>query len=510
MPQAVDGTTRRAGEAGGHAAQPHPAGKLTAGAAVPQAAVSRRAFSLAELMIALAILAMGLLVIGAALPVGFRYTRDSINLASGEAAAHFGLDLLQQKLCIHRKAMDRNGTPRCEPGLFVPRRGESSPPEWSTFELGEFVPDYEPIVKVRPLFTQNISATPGPTYGQEIALPPWGQGVVLTEAAIRNWLKPADLDGELLEVDLEQPILVRPPLPSVAMVYPPVTADITQYPDMFFAGPYYPNPVLTPPNGRESVKALERRVAWTAFYRRVLYADPNNPASVGDPTLYEFIAVSVRVPDADQHFPSQHPDDAGDYLSAGVAPLPQSGGSALNPGYFGEDNYDLAAPVPWLVTFSDPLPAPPGGFDMHGNPLLADNWTPVAAQPPPTLTFKCSARRDPLFPVGTMFIPARNDVAPHALRTGGDWKVGFGPPTTNLPLFEVVTRPDPTTVVVKYNGFYPRASDDVQQIAPAAGAWPVWVIPPAARRDSSGNVLWSNQSSILAVARRFVRLPEVP
>jgi hypothetical protein len=272
--------------------------------------------------------------------------------------------------------------------------------------------------------------------------------------------------------------------------------------------------VPNPPDGSETIRALERRVVWTAFYRRALYAaddpaSPNyNPDAVGDPTLYEIIAVALRVPDRDQHFPAQHPDDGGTYI-AGFAPMPQSGGQAPAPD--GSDNFDVAAPMPWLVSFVDPLPAPPL-FDATGTPVLAGGVTPVAVQPPPVLRFRCSPRRDPLFPVGTIFIPARNDVCPHALRGGGGagtW-VDFGPTTTSLPIFEVVARPDSTTVDVKYNGYFPRRCASGYYATPGGDEWPVWVIPPAARRDPSGSVLWNNQSPILAVARRFIRVPEVP
>lgn len=87
-------------------------------------------------------------------------------------------------------------------------------------------------------------------------------------------------------------------------------------------------------------------------------------------------------------------------------------------------------------------------------------------------------------------------------------RVGFGPPApTTLPIYEVVDRPDATTVVVKFNGFYPRKGADT----PAPGEWPVWVIPPAFEEvDGNNRPVFGKRSPILAVARRYIRLREIP
>src|SRR5512140_928880 len=83
-----------------------------------------RGFSLAELMIALGVLAMGLLVIGAALPVGIQYSRDTINQATGQAAVSYALDLIEAHIAIERSVGRLNlGVPTLvkAPSIFVPR-----------------------------------------------------------------------------------------------------------------------------------------------------------------------------------------------------------------------------------------------------------------------------------------------------------------------------------------------------------------------------------------------------
>ena len=68
--------------------------------------------------------------------------------------------------------------------------------------------------------------------------------------------------------------------------------------------------------------------------------------------------------------------------------------------------------------------------------------------------------------------------------------------------------------MVKYNGYYPvvnGSSPPGSWGPPAAQNWPVWVIPPASEGvDASGNPIFDNHSPILAVARRYVKLREVP
>jgi len=118
--------------------------------------------------------------------------------------------------------------------------------------------------------------------------------------------------------------------------------------------------------------------------------------------------------------------------------------------------------------------------------------------------------------VGSVFIPARND----RLSRLDAGQTHFGPLTrTGWPIYEVVSRPDETTVVVKYNGYFPvygeannPSNPSTWRRAPAA-RWPVWVIPPASEdvvgSGSSARPVFTNKSPILAVARRYIRLPNL-
>ena len=429
-------------------------------------------------MIALAILGMGLLVIGAALPVGLRYTRESVNIATGQAAAEYALDLIEQNVCLPRAILDTTIDPSPvvrEPGLFVPRDVAS----------GDFDPNYEPVIKVHPLYVRSIDATPGSgILGQEYT-PPLDDWV---EQAIYNELPNLGIVPDPNECDYNA--WLRPALPSVAQVYPPVTPDTPFSQVDFFTSMYAPRPVrslATPIQGAETRKVLDSQISWTAFYRRVSYDDPSTVGiNEGDPTLYEFIAVAVRRPSLRHRFPVQDPSNGSDGSFAGV---------------------DTPVPVSWLLTFNDPLPMPMGGFDAPtGCPLDA------AGQPlglngpvPATIAFTCNAGFSGLFPVGSILIPARNDVAPSVLI--GAVPIDFGPkaPTT-LPIYEVVQRPNDITVVVKFNAYYPRQGN----ARPPGSQWPVWVIPPAYEEGTSLNPVLPDRSPIVAVARRYVRLREIP
>lgn len=337
----------------------------------------RRGFSLAELMVALAVLALGLLVIGAALPVGVRYTRQSIDMATGQAAAEQALNLIEQNLSLPETILDLSGGQIREPGLFQPRSQPTADPP------GELDPGYEPLIKVRPLFTHCIDARPGSgTYGQQV---PW-DGKVGVEDRIREWLTAIFGAGnntkECDPTAINNGPWLRPALSSVALAYPPISADLPYVPGSFLGtggfevSKYVPKPV----SPAEALKALERRVTWTAFYRRVSYdAD-------SDPALYEFIVVAVYRPSPNHRFP-----------------LLEDGGDAAF--VYGEYKGNAsAAPVPWLVTFNAPLPAPPGGgFDPNGFPNMGGQGEPA------TLRFEFDppvAAYQGLFPVGTIFIPA--------------------------------------------------------------------------------------------------------
>lgn len=496
-------------------------------------------FSLAEMMIALAILGMGLLVIGAALPIGIRYTRASVNKATGEAAAEYALDVIEQNVCL-RNTILKAGVLKCEPGLFQPRNTG-----------GEFEANYEPVIKVRPLHVRGIDARPGSAfYGQQanVTLAP-------TEHSIRYWLPP-NVDTTEADADASFGNLTGPwmrwALPSVATVYPPITSDEPFDLNSFVStvnGKYERREVRSPwsvPAGSETLKALDRRIVWTAFYRRVSYA------AGSDPALYEFIVVVLRVPGAGYRFPVQEPNDGGlsdsdgpgtsvgngengEMTVTGIGSLGPNGGygsasagasSGGRPGgdgnaVGGASDIETAAPIPWLVCFQS-LPTPPGGstaFNVDGYPLDAFNNVVTVGSPnaPATLTFRCLARRSGLFPVGSIFIPARNDdtpdmIVPQTIPPEG--RVGFGPPApTALPIYEVTERPDDYTVIVKFNGYYPMMGtpgSGANPHTPPGNEWPVWVIPPAFNEYEGNQPVAPDQCQIVAVARRYMRLREVP
>ncbi len=447
---------------------------------------SIRAFSLAEMMIALAILGLGLLVIGAALPIGLRYTRDSVNIATGQAAAEYGLDLIAQNVCLPRTIYDPNTplTPTLirAPGLFQPRAmvgGETF--NLRNYASAEFIPDYEPVIKVRPLYTRAIDMA-----NIEVAESTSG---IFGENAVRNWM-----NGMVDPKESDSEPWIRAALSSVATAYPPITPsggpvnspNSTEYTPAAFLSALGGNEYARWQVGTETRKVIDNLTSWTAFYRRVSYDDPNTVGNESDPTLYEFIAVAVRRPSLKHRFPVQNPGSEGmQTFSASTALV-------------------TAAPVPWLISFlGDPatgvLPVPSSGFDTNGFPALGPS--------PATLTFTCDASFTGLLPVGSILIPARNDVAPSNPMLTGATPVNFGPPApSTLPIYEVVQRPNDTSVVVKFNGYYPRQG--TFGVAPTD--WPVWVIPPAYEEGTSSNPAFGDKSPILAVARRYVRLREIP
>jgi len=423
-------------------------------------------------MIALAILGMGLLVIGAALPVGLRYTRESVNIATGQAAAEHALDLIAQNVCLARRIL---GPPDREPGLFQPRDVAS----------GDFDPSYEPVIKVRPFYVRSINATPGSvTFGEE-SDPAWGASVeqaiyyCLTSLAVTNDTRECDYFGWMYAA-----------LASVAQVYPPITPDAPFLQSEFFADKYHARPVLGPgANGAETRKVLDSLISWTAFYRRVFYDDSTTlTVNEGDPTLYEFVAVAVRRPSARSRFPLQ------------------------DPAIFLFSGDDVPAPVPWLVAFAT-LPALPA---FTTDTTTGQRLLPAGFTPPATLQFLASAVVGALLPVGSVIIPAEDDVCPAGLPGQNSpptnppvqW-AGFVPSAPGvLPIYYVVdrvTKADGTfVIIVKYNGYYPWTYNN------NARNWPVWVIPPAYEEGTSSNPVLPNRSPILAVARRYVRLREIP
>lgn len=431
-----------------------------------------RAFSLAELMIALIILAFGLMVIGAALPIGLRYTQQIADETNGEAAAEYALDLIAGHVRLSRDPYDElgGGALRYTPDVFQPRDPTT----------GRADDNWEPLLKVRPLPLRNVVTTPGGDgYGPrfaEIA----SQCYEATETAVGNWLA-----GAASHKEYDAPRWwVAPALASVTAAYPPISADRRYYPDDFFGDPYATrmvrSPVVGP--GSETVKAARQRIVWTAFYRRVSY----QPGS--DPQLYEFITVACRLPSARHRFPR---------LTGGA-------------GFPVYNNGDTMAPVPWLVTFVG-WDAPPA-FDLSRYDRILVPGVPGPAK----YRFYASADVARLLGPGSILVPAVNDERPDSIPgqtpppAAPLRLAGFVPHAPDaLPIYEVERTErldtDVVAVVVKPNGYYPWTIDGNPL------RWPVWIIPPAFQeRDSAGQPVYEKRSPIVGIARRYVRLTEIP
>lgn len=475
----------------------------------------RPAFSLAEMMIALAILAMGLLVIGIALPVGAKFQSESINLATADAAADYAESVIRGRMCIPRDLYEGGELVAFSP-IFVPRDDGEGGGFGSGGDRGLFDPTYEPLIKVRALWTQNAVATPGGTFGYHDQGNTFYVGPlapVLPEARVDWWItnmagfgQPGPKESGARQFYQSSPWIWWS-LPSVAMVYPPVEPDTrrlaTNYFDAFQdSGMYTRRPVTDTGSGvvgAETLKALDRRVNWTAFYRRVSYRTGS------DPTYYEFIIVVTRRPSARHQFPVQ---DVTASAALGAKSSSGSQGSQIPDAMPGVGS---GAPMPWLVTFNS-LPAPPNGFDAQGNPLGSGNTPLSIGTAPAFMRFTINPNYSALFPEGGIFIPARNDDYEDAeIVIPENYLVKFGPISpTVLPIYEVAERPDDQTVLVQYNGYYPMRGDRTPLSASSAGLWPVWVIPPAfEERDSDGDPLLEDKSPVLKVHRFFINLPEI-
>jgi len=446
---------------------------------------------MAELMIALIILGFGLLVIGAALPVGLTYTRKTVERSTGEAAAAHALDVIEQQVRLCRDVLDDQwddwgglpGTLRYRADLFCPRDPNTGEPAMDGARM------YEPRIKVRPLLPVPIDPS-----NPDASYQPGTPGAYHDlEKSIKNWLSQYGGSGNYEERKEWDAFTANsnwaaPSIPSILAVYPPISISVVQNnvafaADEFFADAY--KRVQVPPGACR--QALDRRVSWVAFYRRVSYAQDS------DPRLYEFVTVAVRMSAQRRGF------------------LRPSGGSVptMEPGPTLGSSLETVSPVPWLVTFTQ-LPLLIQGTDYGAednrplNPGFVD---------PATLTFYASPLVARVLPPGSIFIPAVNDSAPSAV-PGNTQYAGFVPhaPET-LPIYEVLERKqvgdNAFQIVVKNNGFYPW----VAQGAPAT-AWPVWVIPPAFTGefdlDADSYPVFEDRSPILAVARRIIWLPEVP
>jgi prepilin-type N-terminal cleavage/methylation domain-containing protein len=455
-----------------------------------RATCRRPAFSLAELMIALAILGMGLLVIGAALPVGVKFAQESVHMATGEAALEAAFETIEQKVCLIDDVYDQiDDRLIAESPIFVPREDDSGVNE------GRMRPRYEPVIKVRPLWTQHVDAMPGSsTYGLQLNF----DAPAIPELRVAEWFDSVLplLDGDAVEYDT---VWLRPAVSLAALVYPPVGRDRQLYPDHYFSGPYVYDSNYDMLQTAEIERILKERFFWVSFYRRVSYADGSDPA------LYEFLTAIVRRPSTNHRFPVQ-PSLTGAYAVApdGDKNAGPAAKATEGAGVPSDSTWESVSPIPWLFGFTG-LPAPLNGFTDEGYP---DN----GGQDPATLTFYCDPTFSALLPVGTIFIPARNDGdTAHMHPSLGSTTVMLSPPATSaMVYYEVVERPNEATVVVRFNGYYPVAKQSNSFFVPAPNAWPVWVIPPSFKEYEPGvGPLLEDASPIVAIGRRVMRLPQI-
>jgi hypothetical protein len=479
------------------------------------------AFSLAELMIALAILGMGLLVIGRALPAGVQLTKDAADLSTGAAAAEYGLDTVERRLCMRWQITDPLSTDPAAvvrpPTMFQPRlpvnMGDVS--QNATPRVA-----YEPLIKVRPVFTQNVVAGGNSgTVGNPIFNPQLTGYKIWSEEQIAQWFVEAGYGTGLApnEYDLEW---MRPAIPASEIVYPPVQyaeAASERTPAAFFNEPYdfvrWDHAAAT--ETREQV--LTRTIGWVSFIRRVSYAEGSRR------DLYELIAVAVRRPSTNHRYPVQARNSGGMSSSYGGGGIETSMARTTSGGDVGEGDatqrsitantpygyslIDTAVPVPWLVTFED--------WDTTGlqytTVISGDTTQRTMTQSPGKLVFTAGSDVGPLLPPGSVIIPATNDTRPTAYNTPGTNAVqyaGFVPSLDGpLPIYEVTEAVELTPggaweITVGDIGVYPWVSPPE-----AHDRWPVWVIPPA--MEATGNVpQFSKHSPVLGVARRYVTLPE--
>ncbi len=447
------------------------------------ARVARRGFSLPEMMIALVILGLGLLFIAAALPVGLTYTRETIDRATAEAAAEHALSQISTYARTSNQVLvSPDPVYPALPANLIRRDSIVRPratPASGGAPVGGVLPESNalmltgggPAVKVRPLVGVNVNLNSNPP----AEVPDNGEDL------IGVWLGAVGLPTTLEQADYAPSnalsLTANPEFPPALRVFPPVTSvqpfRVTDFLSNSANYPQYaPRSAFSSGTAvNELRKMADARTVWTAFYRRVRYG----PGS--DPLLYEMIVVVCGRPTAQHKFAPQN-------STSGFA-TPQAVAGV-----------DLVAPSPWLMVFSG-LPGSPALIANEVNREL-----PFAPELPLVFTLQ-SAASSALFPVGTVFIPAVNDG--RASANSASTVPGFTPHApTALPIYEVSSRPDSTTVVVKNNGFYPFAPGGSQN-------WPVWVIPPAyVQRDGNGQPLFENRSPVLAVSRRFVRLREIP
>lgn len=467
-------------------------------------------------MIALVILGLGLLIIAAALPVGLEYNRQTADQANGAAAADYAFEIITQGVRLAARDTrdplfrpraidnvldsDRDGDPTNDPEDLIDLDRDGVPDNDLTFDRY-----YEPLFKVRNLSMLNIESTPGIAGGpREIADE--------SEDLIKRAL-PAAFASSQLERDEADFLKNNPALTALVRVYPPILPDNPRTVASFFpvnagipsnAGPWGPSTA-------EVRRATNQRIGWTAFYRRWEYPSPGPDGAIGtrddilpDPNLYEVIVVVTRRPTTEHHFLLQ---DSGAASTNWPAPwnFALAGVEANILAVSGRPH--RTAPCAWLAWFSS-LPTLQPGTDYDA--AHPDRPLNLNFNEPSSLTFQCSTRLGELLPVGSVFIPARNDDWPTAANPPGSSgtpsrAAGFVPHApTALPIYKVISRPDATTVVVENNGFYPWLAAGA-----TPDAWPVWIVPPAARNEGS-NKIFETSNPIVTVERRFIRFREAP
>lgn len=462
---------------------------------------------------------------------------------------------------------------------------------------------YEPFIKVRPLTMPNISATRSGSSSSRLPVMDDCEEVIgryVTLVGLVNLLaRPPFPAQPMLEADVpaflvNNPTLIpgrtaalvdNPPFSPLARFFPAVTPNLPFRAEQFVdvtdpAGNVYrrynsrnvPNQVndqIGRPTGHapaEFDKAADRRIAWTAFYRRMAYDDVRPPPGslhVGpyqpqgprpttgtadtyipaDRQLYEFIVVVTRRPSTNHRFARQ------DVSNGNIADYEQPQ-AVFNPAATDTRGGDRVGPTPWLVITDTTIPADhvstgPGDPDgiMQGlvrETIPANNTGPDkfldGTIPRPlspnfaqrsTLKFTVRSSVGRLLAPGSVMIPAANDNFPHNrpdppepanfARTENR-VAGFVPHVAdNLPIYEVLevipdavgSGTDRMTIVVKNNGAYPWVNS--LATAPSARYFPFWVIPPSfVERDANNQPVFERSSPILGVYRKIIRVPEVP
>lgn len=440
------------------------------------------------------------------------------------------------------------------PYVYPDPLGSASPPVSVTCPLGTLayevvavgpsggqtyeVRDWEPWIKVRPLVTENLIAA-GDNVGERI-----GNLVDRVEQQIEEVVANSELgtlpnplestefipedfrfeyrwtfsDAQL--ADSWQPWA----LPVHEMVYPPV--DLANLREAI-GDPLDPEDIIN--GGFErlelddnddlfeaaALEALKRRFVRTTFYRRVNHdrlqpLDPQNPTGEiggiarGDDQLYEMITVTLRRPTEDHWFPVP---DVGNWDSQ-------------EPAF--ENNVAALLPIPVLVTFTeinwleDGNDIDDGDYWENENSGGSRTLSPDFA-PPATLSFRCTDELGQLLPEGSIIIPATNDdvlsLYHHPVFSGSPFPMhllrvsGFVPHAPGvLPIYRVIEqrlpsgRENDAVITVENPGYYPWTLEEEED------DWPVWIVPPPFSERAGDAPVFPNESPIVGVHRRMVKL----